>query len=134
MRILVIDDYRNHGESLLDLLRTLGHDALYAQSYEEAQWLLELFRFDLAVLDFDMPGTTGPAAARHLAARCPTMESVIVSAHALDSARRAEVGELAFLAKPVHREALAELLHRIEQARVGSALIRRGPFAVIKYK
>ena len=134
MRILVIDDYRNHGESLLDLLRTLGHDALYAQSYGEAQWLLDLFRFDLAVLDFDMPETTGPAAARHLATRFPDMEQVIVSAHALRGTRREEVGDLAFLPKPVNRTALAALLDQIEQARIGSALVLRGPFAVIKYK
>ena len=66
MNILVIDDYESYGESLVELLQALGHEAEYAPSYQDAEWLLELFEFEVALLDFDLPVLTGPKIAEEL--------------------------------------------------------------------
>lgn len=134
MRILIIDDYRLHAESLVDLLGTLGHEALYAPSYSEAQWLLDLFPFDLAILDFDMPQMSGPAIAAKLAERFPSMRSVIVSAHSLEGARRVELGSLLFLPKPLQPQALAALLQSLQAVDAGLPLTVRRAFPMVKYE
>lgn len=134
MRILVIDDYKSHGESLVELLKTLGHEGLYAQSFTDAQWLLDLFRFDVAILDFDMPAVSGPEAAQDLAKRFPEMQAVIVSAHTPEGDRLTCLGELPFLPKPVVHDTLRSLLEEFARARLGSVLIRRTGFPMIKYE
>jgi DNA-binding NtrC family response regulator len=134
MRILIVDDYRSHGESFAELLQSRGHEAMYAERFIDAEWLLGLFRFDLAFLDFDMPGLTGPALARKIAERYPEVHSVILSAHVPDGARRLELGELPFLEKPVPAALLFDLIEKLERARAGSALMRRPVFSVKKYE
>ena len=134
MRILVMDDYRPHGESLTELLQSKGHDALYAQTLADAEWLLELFHFDVAFLDFDMPLRSGPEVAAVLSDRFPTLRSVIVSAHAPVGPRREELGDLLFLQKPVLLDALWELVNTIQREQAGSSLVRRRAYSIIKYR
>ena len=134
MRILVIDDYKSHGESLAELLGAKGYEALYAESYRDAEWLLDLLRFDLAVLDFDMPGMSGPAVAAKLSERFPSLRSVIMSAHTPTGPRLKELGNLLFLEKPVLTNALLDIVTRIERDLAGSALVLRGRLPVVKYK
>lgn len=134
MRILVMDDYRPHGESLAELLQTKGHDAIYAQSYADAQWLFELFHFDSAFLDFDMPALSGPAVAAKLSEQFPTLLSVIVSAIVPAGARRAELRDLPFLKKPVLVEALWDVVAAIERQLAGSSLVRRMVYPLTKYQ
>ena len=127
MRILVIDDYRPHGESLQAVLEARGHDALYATSYGEAEDYLRFVRFDLAFLDFHMPDMLGTTAAERLCARFPTIRSVIVSANPEAAERHANDRSLLFLRKPVSLPDLGECLARIERELKGSALALR-PF------
>jgi DNA-binding NtrC family response regulator len=134
MRILVMDDYRPHGESLTELLQTKGHDAIYAQCFADAEWLFGLFRFDAAFIDFDMPALSGPAVAAILSEKFPSLRSVIISAHAPVGARRVELGDLLFLQKPVPVDTLWELVAMIEREQAGSSLVRRTIYAVIKYQ
>lgn len=115
MRILVLDDYRSHGESLAELLHSRGHEALYAANYQNAEWLLELFPFDFAILDFDMPDLSGPAVAARLARRSPPVRSAIMSAQPLTAPRRDELGGLRFLHKPFALARLLELLSEVER-------------------
>jgi DNA-binding NtrC family response regulator len=133
MRILVIDDDKAHGESLIDLLASLEHEGLYATGYEDAQWLFELFQFDVVILDFDMPRTTGPVAAARLAQRFPDMLTVIVSAHEPTEERREQIGDLHFLPKPIAPTALEALLQAVERSRLGTELMRRAAFPLVKY-
>ena len=132
MRILVVDDYRTHGESLAELLQSRGHEAMYAERFADAEWLLGLFRFDIAFLDFDMPGMTGPTIARKIADLYPGVHSVILSARVPEGARRTELGDLPFLEKPVTTAVLFALVERLERERAGSALIPRGVFSIKK--
>lgn len=134
MRILVMDDYRSHGESLAELLGAKGHEALYAESYSDAEWLLNLMRFDFALLDFDMPGMSGPAVAQRLSKRFPSIRSVIMSAKTPAGPRLSELGGLRFLQKPVSTRALLEILCQAERDLVGLALVQRTGFSLVKYK
>jgi DNA-binding NtrC family response regulator len=134
MRILVMDDYQSHGEGLAEFLGSRGYEAIYAASYADAEWLLALMRFDLAVLDFDMPGLPGPAVAAKLAERFPQLRSVIMSARPPSGPRKAELGSFLFLEKPVPTDALLEIVGRVEKEIAGFSVVLRSVFSVVKYK
>lgn len=134
MRILVLDDYRPHGEALADWLQTQGHEVAYAESYHDAEWLLDLYTFNLAFLDFDMPGMIGPDAARKLQGRLPALRCIILSALPPTGLRKEQLGELEFLSKPVALETLMGVLREVEQALRGYPLTLRSPFAIAKYR
>lgn len=132
MKVLIIDDYRSHGESLVELVNVLGHDAQYAPSYPEAEWLLSALPFDLALLDFDMPEMTGPMIAGRLTQRFPKVRPVIMSAHAPDQQRRKEIGNLMFLQKPLTREQLETLFTDLVREQQGGGLMLRASFPILK--
>ena len=133
MRVLVIDDYRSHGESLVELLQTRGHEAMYCGDETDSEWLLGLFRFDLAILDFDMPGISGPAMAAKLAKRFPELRSVIVSAHAPIGKRRTELGDLPFIKKPVPPQKLLDFIEAVNQERIGYSVVLRSVYSLVRY-
>jgi len=131
MRILVIDDDRPHGESLLDLLQSKGHEALYAETDADARWLADLLRFDLAILDHDMPETSGLHLAAVLAEKLPGLLCVIVSAR---PASEIPLGGLRFLPKPLAIPALLEILLEFERKKEGAPLVVRSDFPMVKYR
>ena len=132
MKILIIDDYRSHGESLAELVHVLGHEAQYAPSYTEAEWLLNVLSFDLALLDFDMPQMTGPMIAAELTERFPKVRPVIMSAHAPDHRRRKEIGDWTFLQKPLTREQLQTLFSDFVREQLGCGLMLRASFPILR--
>lgn len=132
MKVLIIDDYRSHGESLVELVNVMGHDAQYAPSYPEAEWLLSVLTFDLALLDFDMPQMTGPMIAGRLTQKFPKVRPVIMSAHAPDQWRKKEIGNLTFLQKPLTREQLENLFTDLVREQQGVSLMLRASFPILK--
>ena len=132
MKVLIIDDYRSHGESLVELVHVLGHDAQYAPNYSEAEWLLNVLPFDLALLDFDMPQMTGPMIAAKLAQRFPKVRPVIMSAHAPGKRRKKELGDWTFLQKPLTREQLQNLFSDFVREQRGCGLMLRASFQILK--
>jgi DNA-binding response OmpR family regulator len=131
MRILVIDDDRPHGESLIDLLESSGHEAWFAETDSDARWLADLLRFDLAILDHDMPGTSGLLLAAMLTERIPGLPCIIVSAR---PASEIPLGGLGFLPKPLSISALLEMVLDLERRKGGSPLVVRSGFPVVKYR
>ena len=132
MNVLIIDDYKTYGESLVSMIQVLGHAAQYAPSYSEAKWLLDLFPFELALLDFDMPAMTGPTIAAKLTKRFPEMHPVIMSARPPDAIRRAEIGNWKFLQKPLSREVLQDLLSQLTVEKTGVRLMLRPSFEIVR--
>ena len=132
MRILIIDDYKSHGESLAELVQVLGHEAQYAASYTEAEWLLGLFSFDVALLDFDMPTMTGAHVARKLRRDYSHIHPVIMSARTLEKESPRELVGLTVLQKPLSREILEELFANTVRARSGPGLMLRASFPILK--
>jgi two-component system chemotaxis response regulator CheY len=134
LRILVIDDYQPHGESLSELLESRGHEAFYAPSYDAAEWVLSVHPFDVAFLDFDMPRLKGTVVARKLRERFPGLRPVILSACLSEALRQATEEDMLFLAKPVSLEAVLDCLARFERERAGSALTLRALYALTRYE
>jgi DNA-binding NtrC family response regulator len=133
LRVLIIDDDRFHGEALSDLLNTRGHEAHFAPSLPEADWLLSLFRFQLALLDYDMPEHSGPEVARELHVRDPQVRPVLMSARRIDLSSVPQVRDLSmpFLPKPIPIDALLQLIGRFA---AGTALTLRLSFPVQRYR
>lgn len=130
MRVLIIDDDRAHGESLADLLDSLGHEAYYGASLEDALWLTELFRFELAILDHDMPRHTGLQVAREILARVPGLPTALMSARRIEREALEEFVSTPFLAKPIDTRVVLELIRAID---AGTSLTRRLSFPLDKY-
>jgi CheY-like chemotaxis protein len=65
LRILVVEDNADNRESLVLLLRQLGHEAGGAEDGPRALSLLASGAYDLAFIDIGLPGTNGYDIARH---------------------------------------------------------------------
>jgi DNA-binding response OmpR family regulator len=69
MRVLVADDERLLAETVAEGLRRLSIAVDVCYDGEAALELLSVHRYDVAVLDRDMPGRTGDEVCRHVVAR-----------------------------------------------------------------
>ncbi|MFZ1090736.1 MAG: response regulator, partial [Xanthobacteraceae bacterium] len=58
-RILVVDDDKDHAESIADLLNWSGYGVEAAHSGEDALELFARRPFDLTILDVKLPGING---------------------------------------------------------------------------
>jgi len=134
LRLLIIDDDTAHGESLADLLNTRGHDAYFASSLDEARWLLDLFSFDLALIDFEMPEHDGPAVASALSEIDGGLRCIVMSARVNDAGCQHELGDLPFVSKPISIDDLLDLLLRVVADRAGSSLVVRLAFPLVPYR
>jgi two-component system, cell cycle sensor histidine kinase and response regulator CckA len=64
--ILCVDDNRKTLRMLSSLFHVCGFSVLTAEDPADALTLVKAMQFDLAVLDYDMPGLTGTAFAQEL--------------------------------------------------------------------
>jgi CheY-like chemotaxis protein len=95
-----------------DLLRQQGHAVQHAAHGLAAMAALEAARFDLALLDLDLPGLDGFQLARLLRARGERLPLLALTARADGDAERQSLaaGMDGFLRKPVTGAMLAEAL------------------------
>ncbi len=133
MRILIVEVDERHGQRLVDLLAGRGHDALLAQSEGEAEWLSSLFRFDLLVIDLDIPGSRGLEAARRLLLLSPGLEVVGFSAHSRPDSGSEGTGEIQVFRKPIDEPALLAFIEGISHRRSGAPLMRRTEYPLQPY-
>lgn len=109
LRLLLVEDDEVVAEVVLGLLQRAGHVVVHAPHGLAALSELECGRFDLALLDLDLPGIDGMGLARLLRARGLAIPLLALTARADADA---EPGALAagmngFLRKPVTGELLA---------------------------
>ncbi len=114
MDVLIADDDPASAQYLELALAKLGHAVTVAGDGEEAIALLQQFRFDAVVLDWEMPGADGPAVARWLRKQKGIEATPVyaVSAHE-DLASRLEYRVSGFnghVVKPYSVKALSSLL------------------------
>jgi DNA-binding response OmpR family regulator len=69
MRILVIDDYQDIGDSMCMLMAHMGHDCRFAVCAKEALDMIGNFIPELALVDVVLPDMTGNELATELRAR-----------------------------------------------------------------
>jgi DNA-binding NarL/FixJ family response regulator len=111
--LLIVDDSKLARMSAAKALKTLYPEwtRSEAASADEALALARQSPFDVALLDFNMPGRDGLQLAAELKAIQPSMRLAVVSANHQDEiiARAKAVGA-AFLPKPLTEQALGEFL------------------------
>ena len=119
LRVLVVDD-----ETLArSRLRTLLSDckapaaqlAAEAANANQAQDLLRLERFDVALMDIHMPGMDGLTLARTVQSLAHAPAIIFVTAHAEHALEAFEVSALDYLTKPVRLERLQASLAKAER-------------------
>lgn len=112
MRILVVEDNTELGQSLTELLRQQGFVADLVESGDVADQWLRQTRYDLLLLDLNLPGLSGKALLRRLRERGSDLPVIVLTAS--DSMDQKvlclEIGADDYLVKPVDmRELLARM-------------------------
>jgi PAS domain S-box-containing protein len=120
-RILVVDDMEDCADTLAQLLRTHGQDAVSVHDGAAAvEWILENHP-DAVLLDVAMPGLDGYEVARRLREHPELDVTVLIALTGYgqpDDRRRALQGGFDFhLTKPVQWEALESILLRLRERR-----------------
>jgi PAS domain S-box-containing protein len=118
LAVLVIDDVAPAREFMHAALGALGYDAALAASAEEGYRLVEARRFELVLVDIQMPGVDGWAAAQGLRARLgprPFVVALTANALANDAPLLETVGFDGFLQKPLRFRELQSLLRRAHE-------------------
>jgi two-component system CheB/CheR fusion protein len=113
-RILVVDDNRDSADSLAMLLRLVGHDVRTVHDGRQALVVAATYRPDLVLLDIGLPGMDGFTVARQMRSQ-PELAGVVLVAltgyGSEEDRRRSQAAGFNYhLVKPVHFEALSELL------------------------
>ncbi|MBK6852382.1 MAG: PAS domain S-box protein [Burkholderiales bacterium] len=113
-RILVAEDEPTNLEVMLGLLESAGQVVDVARDGAEALALASRHRYDLILMDMQMPVMDGLEATRRLCALAPPIGAPIVAltanAFADDRARCLDAGMSDFIAKPYEVDALFETL------------------------
>lgn len=112
LQLLLVEDDAVVAEVVCGLLARLGHRVVHAPHGMAAMAELQVARFDLALLDLDLPGIDGLALARLIRAKGLALPLVALTARAdaeAEPAARA-AGMDGFLRKPVTGDILAEAI------------------------
>ena len=119
MHLLVIEDERALCETIVRSLRRLAYSVDYCYDGEKALELLGVERYDLVLLDLNLPGKDGMTVLRTLRQTDRETRVLILSARSEveDKVEGLDAGANDYLAKPFH---LAEL-----EARIRSLTLRQ---------
>ena len=115
LQVLAIDDNRDSQNVIKLLLKRMGHDPIAASSGAEAIDLLQKHKFDVVLMDVQMPEMDGYEATRRIRAMEGELSKVPIialTANALsgDAEKCLKAGMDAYLTKPVRIESLREAL------------------------
>lgn len=119
MRILVVEDERSLCDAIVRSLRRLAYSVDYCHDGQDAMDFLAVERFDLVVLDLNLPGADGMTVLRTLREVDRETKVLILSARSEVAEKVAglDAGANDYLTKPFHLEELA--------ARIRSLTLRR---------
>ncbi|MDQ3688491.1 MAG: response regulator [Chloroflexota bacterium] len=117
LRILLAEDNVVNRKVAIQLLAKLGQTADVVGNGREAVEAVERHRYDVILMDVQMPEVDGLEASRQICARWPPDRRprlIALTANALEGDREAclEAGMDDYLRKPIRRPALAEALAR----------------------
>ena len=114
-RILLVDDDMASLEVLGEVLTRAGYDALSAESGYEALKIVREASIDLALLDFNLPDTTGAELLKQIKQFQPDVPAIIMSANTSQGVKFNvfEAGAYTFISKPID---LPQLLRFVSRA------------------
>ena len=98
--ILIVDDDELVRDMLWRNLNELGFEVTDAESGQRALERLAEQSFDLVILDYAMPGMSGPATAQEIRRSRPEQKLLLISGYAGTGVLRTESGEIPLLGKP----------------------------------
>ena len=118
VRVLIVDDSKLARMAVARTLSVLRPDwsRVEATNSDEALALTHQQAFDIALVDFNMPGRDGLALAADLRDACPDMPIALISANVqLEIVDRAKAIGAKFLPKPLTEEAMRAFIATAEQ-------------------
>ncbi|WP_198369259.1 ATP-binding protein [Roseomonas rosulenta] len=134
LEVLVVDDVLANRQIAQAMLRSAGHNVTLAEDGATALLALERQRFDVVLMDLQMPGMDGFETTRRLRAMPPPACEVPVIAltasvlpDQVEATRRA--GMDGHLGKPLDRKALIDLVQQMPQRKAAPAATAPEPAA-----
>jgi DNA-binding NtrC family response regulator len=120
IKLLLVDDEIKFLQSIAKRLVLKDFDVIATSNGEEAIASAENYFFDVAVVDFQMPGMDGTQVLRALKERHKYLEIIMLTGHAtVDSAVECtKLGAFKFLEKPYAFEKLVEVIKEAYEARL----------------
>jgi CheY-like chemotaxis protein len=115
LQALVVDDDLSQREGLAELLRRAGIAVKLAGSGSMALQQAVIHRFDVALVDLELPDVSGRDLVAELHARWPSLPIIVLSGHPADSApvRAALIaGDARYISKPIDMDALLSEITR----------------------
>ena len=112
-KLLIVDDSKLARMAAAKAMNSLYPDwkRIEASNADEAIALAKEGSFDIALLDFNMPGRDGLQLAAELRAHHPSMPLAVVSANHQDEiVARAKAVGATFLPKPITEQSLSDFL------------------------
>lgn len=100
-RVLLVEDHRDVAEALAGLMRRWGCEVCVASHGLQAMAEVEHQRFDLALLDLDLPGIDGFELARLLRGQVPRLLALTARSDPESEQRALAAGFDQFLRKPI---------------------------------
>jgi len=83
-RIFIVDDDRDHAESIADVLSMNGHEVELAFSGEQAVERFAERSFDITLMDVKLPGMNGVEAFYELRRQCPDAQVIMMTGYSLE--------------------------------------------------
>jgi signal transduction histidine kinase/ligand-binding sensor domain-containing protein/DNA-binding response OmpR family regulator len=127
LRILLAEDNLVNQRLAVRLLERMGHQVVVAQNGKEVLEILQNGPFDLVLMDVQMPEMDGFVATREIRkwehGRQAHVPVIAMTAHAMKGDREncMEVGMDGYIAKPINRTALQQVIEEVLKANEASA-------------
>ena len=113
-RILLVDDDMASLEVLGEVLTRAGYDAVSAETGYEALEIVQEISIDLALLDFNLPDTTGAELLQQIKRFQPSVPAIIMSANTSQGVKFDvfDAGAYTFISKPIDLRQLLGFVSR----------------------
>jgi len=120
LKILLAEDNKINQKLVIRFLEKLGHSVTAVEDGEEALKILETERFDLILMDIQMPGMDGIKTTQHIRESAPgsawrNIPIIAMTAHAMKGDREIflSAGMNDYISKPVDFQELSLVIERV---------------------
>jgi len=120
IKLLLVDDEINFLQPIAERLTLKGFDVIVTSNGKEAIASAEKDLFDVALVDFQMPGMDGTAVLKALKERHKHLEIIMLTGHAtIESAvESTKLGAFKYLEKPYNFDSLVEAIREAYETRL----------------